>query len=163
MPVVSDTSPLTNLAIIDQLELLREQFAEITIPEAVSKEVSRLKHVRGREAIFRAEQEGWLTTTQLDQPMLADLLGGQLDRGEAEAIAMAVEVRADWLLMDERDGRRVAARAGLRVVGVLGILLKARVDGRIGSLQKAVQKLRSEAHFFIREDLERQLLGSVGE
>ncbi len=149
MAVVSDTSPLTNLAIINRLDLVWEQFGEITIPKAVSRELSRLEHVKARGAILEARHDGWLTTRALSQRVMADALAGQLDLGEAEAIALACEAGANWLLMDERDGRRVAAQAGLNVVGVLGILMRAKANGRIASLQDEVQRSKSEAHFHL--------------
>ena len=64
-----------------------------------------------------------------------------MDKGEAEAIALAVELKADYLLMDERNGRLAARQAGLPVTGVLGILLKAKLEGAIASLQKEIKAL----------------------
>jgi uncharacterized protein len=65
--------------------------------------------------------------------------------------------------MDERDGRLMARQAGLHVTGVLGILMKAKLAGRIPSLQKEIEALRSQAHFFIKKDLELELLKEAGE
>ena len=65
--------------------------------------------------------------------------------------------------MDERNGRSVARQVGLRVTGVLGVLLKAKLTGRITSLQKEIEVLRSQAHFFIKKDLELMFLREAGE
>ena len=61
-----------------------------------------------------------------------------LDAGEAEAIGLALQKHADWLLLDERDARRVAKSLGLKVTGVLGILLKASMDGQLPSWREAM-------------------------
>jgi len=74
----------------------------------------------------------------------------QLHRGEAEAIAMAAELKADMVLMDEQEGRQYATHAGLAVTGVLGILLRAKQVGQLTSLRREIQALRTKAHFFIR-------------
>ena len=76
-----------------------------------------------------------------------------LDKGEAEAIALATEVDADWLLMDERDGRKTARSMKLKVVGVLGVLLKAQSNGKLHSIKKAMDRLQEKAGFYIRTDL----------
>ena len=94
---------------------------------------------------------------------MTDILSSSLDRGAAEAISLAVAIQADWLLIDERDGRKAARQIGLQLTGTLGILAKAKMTGRISSLQREIEMLRTKAHFFIRRDLENQLLTSVGE
>jgi predicted nucleic acid-binding protein len=91
------------------------------------------------------------------------LLGVDLDRGEAEAIALAVEVEADWILLDETDGRSAASRAGLRVTGILGILLRAKQRGEIVLLKPELDALRSRARFFIGVRLESEVLRLAGE
>ena len=160
---VSNTSPLSNLAIIDRLELLREQFSDIPMPEAVRVELGRLEHDKARERLRLAEREVWLRVRLLSSRSMSELLSGRLDRGESEAIALAIETKADWLLMDERDGRLVARQAGLRLTGVLGILMRAKLLGRIPSLRQEIAELRSRAHFFVKSDLESKILANVGE
>ena len=71
----------------------------------------------------------------------------ELDQGEAEAIALAVQVKAEWTLLDERHARRVAKELGLRVTGVLGILLWARREGKLPSLKTAIAQLRDRQVF----------------
>jgi hypothetical protein len=71
----------------------------------------------------------------LRQSDIADMLTAELDRGEAEAIALALQEKADWLLIDERVGRRFAQRVGLKVKGTLGILLEGVRRGYIDDLQ----------------------------
>jgi hypothetical protein len=86
-----------------------------------------------------------------------------LDLGEAETLTLATQMKADWVLLDESAARQQAARLGLAHVGVLGVLRRARITGRIPSLQAEILRLRSTARFFISQSLERRLLISVGE
>jgi predicted nucleic acid-binding protein len=91
------------------------------------------------------------------------LLEVELDRGEAEAIALALEIRADLLLLDETDARRVAERVGLRVTGVLGVLLRAKERREIGLVRPELEALRNQARFFRAKTLEQQMLEIAGE
>jgi len=74
-----------------------------------------------------------------------------------------VEVTAAWTLLDEREARAAAQRMNLKITGVLGVLLRAKRQGEITSLRSEIERLRSEAHFFIASDLERHLLQLAGE
>jgi hypothetical protein len=123
MLVVSNTSPILNLAIVDQLELLHQQFGEILIPHAVLDELKVNEERPGSQAIREAISSGWMKTQEVSNEPLAQLLKQTLDQGEAEAIALSIELEADWMLLDEREGRKVAKSLGLKVTGILGILL----------------------------------------
>lgn len=125
MPVVSNTSPILNLAIVGQLELIRQQFKQVQIPPVVLTELKVQENRPGSEEIQAALKSGWIQVQEINSPFLVRLLQQTLDRGEAEAIALALELQADWTLLDERDGRKVAKSLGLKVTGVLGILLRA--------------------------------------
>jgi len=114
MPVVSNTSPVLNLAIIGQLSLLREQFGEIWIPSGVLDELRVEEDLPGSQAVREAIEAGWLQTKEVKDQALVHVLQRDLDRGEAEAIALAVQVKADWTMLDEREGRRVAMAYGRR-------------------------------------------------
>jgi uncharacterized protein len=81
-----------------------------------------------------------------------------LDKGESEAIALALQAQAEWALLDEKEGRRVAKSLGLRVTGVLGILIRARKMGKLEHLQKLLEDLREKAGFHIRADLLNKVL-----
>ena len=86
-----------------------------------------------------------------------------LHRGEAEAIALASGIGADIVIIDEQDGRQFAARAGLLVTGVLGILLRAKKNGSIPAIEPEIQALRTKARFFISPSLEAKMLSAAGE
>lgn len=84
-------------------------------------------------AIREAISSGWIQVQEASNEPLAQLLKQTLDRGEAEAISLAIELEADWTLLDEREGRKVAKSLGLNVTGILGILLRAKQLGEIES------------------------------
>ena len=163
MPVVSNTSPLLNLAIIDLLDLLRDQFGEVLIPDAVLAELRVDEPLPGSAQLRHAVDRGWLRLVHVrDQPLIA-LLTQTLDVGEAEAIALALETEPELLLVDERDGRRVATSLGLTVTGVVGILLRAKREGTIASLRKALVELETRAGFRIADGLVQQALLAADE
>jgi uncharacterized protein len=126
MPVVSNTSPLLNLAVIGQLNLLRQQFNTIWMPGAVQDELRLDEELPGSSAIRQAIEEGWLLVKPVENAAFAQVLMRELDRGESEAIALAIERDASRILLDEREARRVAKGLNLSVTGVLGILLRAQ-------------------------------------
>jgi predicted nucleic acid-binding protein len=89
---------------------------------------------------------------------LVQLLQRDLDRGEAEAIALALLLDADWIILDERDGRRIAKSFGLQVTGILGVVIRASRNGQISSLPLVINQLREEAGFHIAQNLLSQIL-----
>jgi predicted nucleic acid-binding protein len=92
---MSNTSPILNLAIVDWLELLRRQFSEILIPNAVLEELKVNEERPGSQAIREAISSGWIQLQEASNEPLAQLLKQSLDRGEAEASALAIELNAD--------------------------------------------------------------------
>ena len=99
----------------------------------------------------------------LQNGKVACLLEATLDPGESEAIALSIEMSADLLLLDERAGRVAADRAGLRVTGVLGVLLRAKQNGHIQAVKPEVEALRTRARFFLSRQMERNFLNLAGE
>lgn len=160
MLVVSDTSPICNLAVIGRLELLRLRYGSVRIPPAVARELSALSHSRGRAEINAALQTEWLL---VDAASSEIRLTHSLDAGETEAIRLALAVKAERLLMDEKRGRQAARLNGLTVSGVLGELLDARLKGVIPNLSEELKRLRVQAGFFVDEEIEAVILSQAGE
>ncbi|WP_017314859.1 DUF3368 domain-containing protein [Mastigocladopsis repens] len=158
MPVVSNTSPILNLAIINQLILLQQQFNEILIPSAVLDELKISEERSGSQAIREAISAGWIQSREVTNEPLTQLLKQTLDKGESEAIALAIELKANWTLLDEREGRKVAKSLGLKVTGILGVLLRAKQSGELKSLQPVIDALISKAGFRIAPELLVQIL-----
>jgi len=163
MLAVSNTSPISNLAIIDRLDLLPEQFEKIIIPGAVRRELEALSHSGARSAVEAALSAGWLQVQSVEFSPLIRLLSVTLHAGESEAIALGVETQAAWILLDEREARMTAQRMRLNITGVLGILLRAKKTGRLTALRPEIEKLRRKAHFFISPELEHQILRTAQE
>lgn len=137
--VISDTSPLHYLILIGHAEVLPALYSEVLIPEAVASELRR----PGTPPVVRdwlSEHPPWLQIVppdrQPDAPSLKDL-----DAGERDAILLALQLKADLLLMDEREGAEEARRLGLTVTGTLGILVRAAERGTI-DLSSAIMRLR---------------------
>ncbi len=159
MPAVSNTSPISNLACIGRLNLLHEQFSELWIPPAVDSELRDLPNSRARKLISDAKRAGWIQRwPDIANTKLVSLLMLELHRGEAEAIALALETKADHLLIDERDGRLMARQLGLSLTGVLGVLLRAKKMKQVKAIKPEIAALKNKAHFFIAPDVESAIL-----
>lgn len=163
MAAVSNTSPLLNLAIVDQLSLLQQQFPELLIPPAVRDELQADEDRLGSPALRAALDAGWLRVVELDNPAVARAFGEQVDRGEAEAIALGLQVRAAVVLIDERDGRALATGLGLQVTGLLGVLLRARRGGELAAVAPILDALESDADFRLSAALRQAVLDEAGE
>jgi len=162
--VISNTSPLTNLAVIGQLQLVQTQLSCVTVPEAVWREMLALPHRDGRAALNAARTAGWLRIAAIANPAMATSLRlAGLDEGESEAIALAIETSEPLLLIDEKKGRLAARRLGVPVAGALAIVATARRTGAISSAKAQIDRLRSEAGFFISDEVEAHSLRLAGE
>ena len=107
MIIVSDTSPISNLAKVGQLDLMQQIYKTVVIPKAVYEE---LLDERAGEAVITAVKSAfWLQIQVVQNQELVNELRNQINVGEAEAIALAVAVKADQLLIDVRLGRQAAA------------------------------------------------------
>jgi uncharacterized protein len=162
--VVSDTSPITNLAAIGQLSLLQQLYTTIVIPKAVYNEMVDVgKPVPGA---IEVQTFSWIQTqTVTNAQRVLDIQTSQdeIDLGEAEAIALALELNAGLLLMDERRGRAVAMNLGLNVTGLLGVLLQAKRNGYISLVKPLMDRLIEEADFRVSSELYATALKASGE
>ena len=151
MKVVSNTSPIINLAWIGQLEILHELYGKIYIPKAVWHEI--VVQGTGQPGAKEVSNANWVNTCAVDNKLLVLALHQELDAGEAEAIALAIEQKAGLLLMDERLGRETARYFGLNFTGVIGLLIEAKQKGLICSIKEYMDSLRKMAGFHISQPL----------
>jgi predicted nucleic acid-binding protein len=158
MLTVSNTSPLLNLAIIDHLSLLEKQFQTVYVPESVLAELRVNENLNGSNHLKVALEKGWLKVQPVQNKAFVQLLRRELDQGESEAIALAIEKQADLILLDEKEGRRIARTLNLKITGILGIAIKASQNGDLESISEFIQTLRTQAHFHISPSLEREIL-----
>jgi predicted nucleic acid-binding protein len=134
--VISDASALIHLVNIGRLGLLKDFFGQIVVPSAVWKEVVDLGEGRsGAEEIRQAGGSGWMTVEAPSDNAFVRALSRELDDGEAEVIALAVERKADLILVDETEARRVADLYGIPKTGIIGLLLKAKREKIIDLLK----------------------------
>jgi predicted nucleic acid-binding protein len=159
--VVADTSVLINLCCVGQGGLFRSLFQEVVIPPEVASEFVRLVSVVPRFAGL-ALPDGIRQQSATIMPALVRSASG-LDPGETAALALAVEIHADAVLLDERRGHEVAVQLGLRTIGILGLLLQAKTAGFLPAVGPILDALRREAGFWISESLRRQVLQMAGE
>ncbi len=153
MIVLSDASVPINLARISQIDLLRAIYGEVLVPDAVWREVM---------AHTQAPLPAWLQVRSVANRALVIELNEGLDAGESEAIALAVETDADWLLIDERLGRKAAAQRGVKITGLLGVLVTAKHQCLIPEVAPLVTALR-ESGFWLSETVVREVLRAAGE
>lgn len=147
---VSDASPLIALHEIGQLGLLGTILGTVLIPPAV-----------GREALG-VERPSWIVERALTKPLAPAVVRAGLGRGESEAISLALELRADRVLLDDLPARRLAQRLNIPVIGTLGILLAAKRKGLIPSIRGPIDTLRGGG-FRVANDLYEELLRKAGE
>jgi len=120
--VVADASTLIGLSRIEQLNLLRELYGEVVIPQSVYDEVV----IESKDGSKKIKTAKYLKVEKVTDSKVVELFLGYLGKGEAEAIILSKEKKADLILIDEKKARKAARRAGFEVVGVLGLLLAAK-------------------------------------
>ena len=160
MIVVSDSSPLIALAAAGHLVLLRDLYGHVLIPDAVRREVTEAgPALPGAEAVREA---AWIERASVEDRALVTLLRQDVDAGEAEAIALALERGADLVLLDERLARRRAEALGLPYAGVVGVLIEAKAQGRLAAVGPVLDALRASG-FWLGEAVYRRALAIAGE
>lgn len=162
MPVVSNTSPVSNLAIIGRLELLRERYGEVLIPPSVKSELDALTHTAAKGRIEDALHNGWLRVEPLPVAATTLVLPVALDPGEIEVIQLGRHLSAK-LILDDALARTAARALGLPFTGLLGELVYAKQAGTLSSVKAEIARLRSDARFFVSAEVEAVILAGVGE
>ena len=155
MVVVSDSSPLVYLAVLADFALLPALYREILIPPAVWMEV--VEQGIGfpvREAALQAAAEGWLKVVELEAPVAEPILisGHKLHLGEAQVIRLGEQLRADVLLIDDRQAVDKARSMGFRVVPTMAILIEAKRKGMIRSVKEKADRLRASRFHLAERD-----------
>jgi predicted nucleic acid-binding protein len=153
--VVTNATLVIALALVNQLDLLKRLYGQVSIPPAVQAEV--LAGGSGSPGFAELQSVEWIRVVPLRDPQRADLLS-DLDRGEAEVIALAQELNAELVIIDERLARRHAKRLGLKLTGTLGVLVKAKQRGLVPAVKPLIEQLQQSgirlADFVIDEALQ---------
>ena len=158
--VVSDTSAIAALVHLGLAHILQSLFVEVFVPPAVAHE---LKNPRGPRSAIDVAQIRFITIKAPADISRVARLSVDLGAGESEAITLAIELSADWILIDEDQGRRVATELGLHATGVCGILVRAKRDGLVKAVLPLIDQLTSEIEFRISPKLREQVAKLAGE
>lgn len=158
---VSDRSPLILFAAIGRFELLHLIFSEVLIPPAVWQEV--VESGAGRPAEFEVRGANWIRVVPVSMNLATAASLARIDRGEREAIALAMELGpGHTLLLDDRAGRSYAESEGLQVVGSAGLLIRLKRRGLVGAVRPILDDLQA-AGLYLSDGLYQQLLTTVHE
>ena len=153
MIVVSDTSPICYLVLIEAIDLLPQLYGQVIIPQAVLLELDAL----GAPSVLREwieDPPSWLNVRAVK--ITNDQSLSCLDFGERHAISLAVKLKADLIILDEREARKVAASRNLKVIGLLGVLYQAALRDLI-DLAESIERLR-KTNFRVSSNLLESLL-----
>ncbi len=160
MTVICNATPLINFAAIARLDILQATFEQIIIPQAVCNETTGLGFP-GTQYVLQAIASGWLQVRPVTY--IASIIPSELDDGEREAIALALEIGQQRILLDEREAGRVAHKLGLQVMGTLGILLLAKNNQTIPQVRPILDHMMDVAQYWVSATLYQQVLHLAGE
>ena len=161
MRVISDSSPLIALSRIGQLSLLRELYQDVTVPQGVVQEVT--SNGAGQPGAEEVSTADWIIAVRVKDQPFVESLRRDLGEGEAEAIALAVELQADLLIVDDLLARQAARNLGLMFVGTVGVLLEARQKGLLPEIKPCLDDLIDLAGFRVSGQLYSRVLREAGE
>ena len=147
--IVSDTSCLIVLSKIDELDLLRKLYKTVTITQEILLE-------------YGENLPDWVSVQQVKDNFRQQLLEMQIDKGEASAIALAMETHDSVVILDDWKARKLAEKLGINVTGTLGMIIKAKNTGVISSIKPYLNKIK-ETNFRISEDIEQVALKEAKE
>lgn len=160
MIVVSDTSCISNLLLINHLDLLHKIYKDIYIPPAVYQEILNLEKDGNDLDYFKSRE--WVFVEKNFEKKISLFPPKYIDKGEAEAIDLAIHCKADRLLIDERKGTFLAKELGITTIGLLGILIIAKQNNLISSVKILLDQL-IENNFWLSDRLYVQALKSANE
>ncbi|HBL29023.1 MAG TPA: DUF3368 domain-containing protein [Acidobacteria bacterium] len=161
-PIIADAGPLIGLARIGLLPLLRELYGGAVIPPQVFQELRIREGREGARALAEALAQGWLKTEQVPNRAELESLLLALEEGEAEAILLAEQRAYRFLLMDEKRGRAIARRRGLRVAGTGALLVAAKQKGLVAKVS-TVLELLDHAGYRLSTGLKAEILRMADE
>jgi predicted nucleic acid-binding protein len=138
--VISNTTPILSLLKIDRLNLLRDLYGTVMIPQAVYREIEA-----GKDTAFYVDltKITWIKIEQIHKNSTS-IYFFDLDAGEAETLILAHEQHADLVILDETIGRMYAKWMGLNLTGTIGILLKAKAIGLVEKIAPLLEELKEK-------------------
>jgi len=147
--IVSDTTCFIVLTNIGELELLQSTFGEIITTKEVVQE-------------FGEELPNWVIVKSATDKYRQRILETQVDRGEASAIALALEFPESMIILDDYKARKIAENLGLEITGTIGVIIIAKKRGIINSIKPYLEKIRA-TNFRLSEEIEMRALKEADE
>ncbi len=160
MIVISDSTILIGLVKIGKLDLLKEIFSKVYIPEEVFKEV--VERGKGKPGSKVIKEAAWIESKPVKDKIQVAFLLGSLEKGEAEVLVLARELEADLILLDEEKARKSAVIAGFEIMGLLGLFILAKNLGLIHEVRPLVDELMIKK-FRISDKIIEKTLKKAGE
>ena len=158
--VIVNSTPLIALSNIGQLDLLRQLYCEIYLPQAVFREVCEKNDAAG-DAMRKAHD--WIHVVPIEHPEQYAMYRAKLHAGEVEVMILAQEApKADLLIMDDNAAKKTAKFLGLPVTGTMGVLLKAKRSGLIVAVSPLLEAIK-ENGFYISDQVTQLVLREAGE
>ena len=154
--VVVNTTPLIALANVGKLELLRDLYGEILVPDAV------LSEIKSEPAKSVVKSSSWIKTVSVSYSGENGLFRAKLHAGEVEVMLLAKEQNADFVIMDDNPAKKTARFMGLKVTGTLGVILKAKKEGLIERVEPVMDAIISDG-FYIDSGLRQMVLEEADE
>ncbi|MBW7871094.1 MAG: DUF3368 domain-containing protein [Flavobacteriia bacterium] len=158
LKIVSNTTPIISLLKINKLNLLQKLYGEIIIPQEVYFEIEKGK---SKNYYIDLNTIDWIRILKISNPEAVSYFI-DLDKGEAETIILANEIKADLVIIDEILGRFHANNIELKVTGTIGLLLKAKEAGHIDQIKPLLYELKNKG-IWLSEDLINEILKLANE
>jgi uncharacterized protein len=158
--VVSDSSIFIGLAKIGKLQLLQEIFGRVYLPAEVFRELT--EKGKNKPGAMSIKEAAWIERKTVSDSTQVRLLMLSLDKGEAEVLALAKEIKAELILVDEEKARKSAVLAGFNIMGIVGVLTAAKKRGLLSNLKSCLKELQKK-NFRISDAIIRKALIEVGE
>jgi len=143
--VIVNSTPLIALCKVNQLELLRELYTEITIPEAVFQEVTAKNDSVKRKIL---ENGAWIHVQSVSDTIDRRMYKAKLHDGEVEVMILAQEIKADLVIIDDNAARKTAVYLGLPLTGTVGVLLRAKAEGLVPKVMPIVDSMEQNGLYY---------------
>lgn len=143
--VIVNSTPLIALCKVNQLELLRELYTEITIPEAVFQEVTAKNDSVKRIVL---ENGAWIHVQPVSDTIDRRMYKAKLHDGEVEVMILAQEIKADLVIIDDNAARKTAVYLGLPLTGTVGVLLRAKAEGLVPKVMPIVDSMEQNGLYY---------------
>jgi predicted nucleic acid-binding protein len=147
--IISDTSCFIVLTNINEMNLLQKVYGNVITTEIIAAE-------------FGQPLPEWVKIRQVNDKNLQRVLEMQIDKGEASAIALAIETPYSTVIIDDQKARKIAERLGMNITGTIGVIIKAKERGIIPAIRPYIEKIRSTT-FHLSEEIELKALKMAGE